>query len=56
MGGWFKPVTLAIAALPIIFLGAYDSDLAFPLFGDVQIPLLYLGLDNFYDSYNWKYN
>ena len=44
MGGWFKPVTLAIAALPIIFLGAYDSDLAFPLFGDVQIPLLYLGL------------
>jgi len=44
MGGWFKPVALAIAALPIIFLGAYDSDLAFPLFGDVQIPLLYLGL------------
>ena len=44
MGGWFKPVTLAIAALPIIFLGAYSSDLAFPLFGDVQIPLLYLGL------------
>ena len=44
MGGWFKPVTLAIAALPIIFLGAYDSNLAFPLFGDVQIPLLYLGL------------
>ena len=44
MGGWFKPVTLAIAALPIIFLGAYDSALAFPLFGDVQIPLLYLGL------------
>jgi UDP-N-acetylglucosamine--dolichyl-phosphate N-acetylglucosaminephosphotransferase len=44
MGGWFKPVTLAVAALPIIFLGAYDSDLAFPLFGYVQIPLLYLGL------------
>ena len=44
MGGWFKPVALAIAALPIIFLGAYDTDLAFPLFGDVQIPLLYLGL------------
>ena len=44
MGGWFKPLTLAIAALPIIFLGAYSSDLAFPLFGDVQIPLLYLGL------------
>ena len=44
MGGWFKPVTLAFAALPIIFLGSYDSELAFPLFGDVQIPLLYLGL------------
>ena len=44
MGGWFKPVTLVIAALPILFLGTYDSDLAFPLFGDVQIPLLYIGL------------
>jgi len=44
MGGWFKPVTLAIAALPIIFLGAYDSSLTFPLFGNVEIPLLYLGL------------
>jgi len=42
MGGWFKPIALAIAALPIIFLGAYDSDLAFPLFGEVQIPVLYL--------------
>ena len=44
MGGWFKPVMLAIAALPIIFIGAYDSNLTFPLFGDVKIPLLYLGL------------
>jgi UDP-N-acetylmuramyl pentapeptide phosphotransferase/UDP-N-acetylglucosamine-1-phosphate transferase len=44
MGGWFKPVMLAIAALPIIFIGAYDSDLTFPLFGDVRIPLLYFGL------------
>ena len=44
MGGWFKPVMLAIAALPIIFIGAYDSDLTFPLFGDIKIPLLYLGL------------
>jgi len=44
MGGWFKPVGLAIAALPIIFLGAYDSNLAFPLFGEVQIPILYLGI------------
>ncbi len=44
MGGWFKPIALAIAALPIIFLGAYDSDLAFPLFGEVQIPILYLAI------------
>jgi len=44
MGGWFKPLGLVIAALPIIFLGTYDSDLAFPLFGEVQIPILYLGI------------
>jgi len=44
MGGWFKPIALAVAALPIILLGAYDSDLAFPLFGEVKIPLLYLAI------------
>jgi UDP-N-acetylmuramyl pentapeptide phosphotransferase/UDP-N-acetylglucosamine-1-phosphate transferase len=44
MGGWFKPLGLVLAASPIIFLGAYDSDLAFPLFGEVQIPILYLGI------------
>lgn len=44
MSGWFKPVALAIAATPIIFLGAYDSSLAFPLFGEVSIPILYLGI------------
>jgi UDP-N-acetylglucosamine--dolichyl-phosphate N-acetylglucosaminephosphotransferase len=44
MGGWFKPVALAFAAIPIITLGAYDSNLAFPLFGTVQIPALYLAL------------
>ena len=44
MGGWFKPVALAMAAIPIIALGAYDSNLAFPLFGTVQIPVLYLAL------------
>ena len=44
MSGWFKPIGLGIAALPIIFLGAYDSDLAFPLFGEVKIPVLYLGI------------
>ena len=44
MGGWFKPVALAIAAIPIIVFGAYNSDLAFPIFGTVQIPVLYLAL------------
>jgi len=44
MGGWFKPVALAFAAIPIIALGAYDPNLAFPLFGIVQIPVLYLAL------------
>ena len=44
MGGWFKPLALAIAAIPIIALGAYSTDLAFPLFGTVQIPALYLVL------------
>ena len=44
MGGLFKPVLLAIAAIPIILLGTYDSNLAFPLFGEVQIPILYLGI------------
>ncbi len=44
MGGWFKPVALALSAIPIIILGAYDSNLAFPLFGEVKIPVLYLGV------------
>ena len=44
MGGWFKPVALAFTAIPILLLGAFDSDLAFPLFGAVKIPLLYLAL------------
>lgn len=42
MGGWFKPIALILASTPIIFLGAYDSNLSFPLFGTVQIPALYL--------------
>lgn len=44
LGGWFKPITLAFAAIPIILLGAYDSDLAFPIFGEVKIPVLYFGI------------
>ena len=44
LGGWFKPIALAFAAIPIILLGAYDSDLAFPIFGEVKIPVLYFGI------------
>lgn len=44
MGGWFKPIALVIASLPIIFLGTYDSNLSFPLFGSVHIPVLYIGI------------
>jgi UDP-N-acetylglucosamine--dolichyl-phosphate N-acetylglucosaminephosphotransferase len=44
MGGWFKPITLAIATLPIILLGTYDTNLAFPIFGEVKIPILYFGI------------
>ena len=44
MGGWFKPILLAVSAAPIILLGTYDTNLAFPLFGDVRIPILYLGI------------
>jgi UDP-N-acetylglucosamine--dolichyl-phosphate N-acetylglucosaminephosphotransferase len=44
MSGWFKPIALALSALPIIFLGVYDTNLAFPLFGEVQIPILYIAI------------
>ncbi len=44
MGGWFKPILLAVSAAPIILLGTYDTNLAFPLFGEVKIPILYLGI------------
>jgi UDP-N-acetylglucosamine--dolichyl-phosphate N-acetylglucosaminephosphotransferase len=44
MGGWFKPLGLTAAAIPIILLGAFDTDLVFPLFGEVHIPLLYFGI------------
>ncbi len=44
LGGWFKPLALAASAIPIILLGAYVPHLAFPLFGSVKIPELYLAL------------
>lgn len=44
LGGWFKPLALAACAIPIILIGAHDSNLAFPLFGSFKIPALYLAL------------
>ena len=44
LGGWFKPLALAGTAVPIILLGVYMPHLAFPLFGSVRIPELYLAL------------
>lgn len=44
LGGWFKPLALAGSAVPIILLGVYYPHLAFPLFGSVHIPELYLAL------------
>lgn len=50
LGGWFKPLALAASAIPIIILGfympheVYESQLGFPLFGTVKIPLLYVAL------------
>jgi UDP-GlcNAc:undecaprenyl-phosphate/decaprenyl-phosphate GlcNAc-1-phosphate transferase len=41
--GWFKPVTLVIAATPLIVLGAHESHLNLE-FGRVAIPLLYIPL------------
>jgi len=43
MPGWFKPVTLVISALPIVILGAYDTNLNL-IFGNAFIPLLYIPL------------
>jgi len=42
MGGWFKPIALAFCTAPIFLLGVFDTNLAFPLFGEVRITLLYL--------------
>ncbi len=44
LGGWFKPIALAVSAIPIILLGAYNPHISFPLFGTVKIPELYLAL------------
>ena len=39
MPGWFKPVALVISALPILILGAHDTNLNL-IFGNAFIPLL----------------
>jgi UDP-GlcNAc:undecaprenyl-phosphate/decaprenyl-phosphate GlcNAc-1-phosphate transferase len=43
MPGWFKPVALVAAALPLIALGAHGSHLNL-VFGKADIPLLYIPL------------
>lgn len=43
MPGWFKPVALVAAAIPIILLGAYDDYLHL-IFGSAFIPILYIPL------------
>ncbi len=43
MPGWFKPVALILAGIPIIVLGAHGNHLNL-IFGDAFIPLLYLPL------------
>jgi len=54
MPGWFKPVALLIAALPILLLGAYDTNLNL-IFGNAFIPLLYIPTYSNSYSCNWKY-
>ena len=44
MGGWFKPLMLAVASIPLIALGSYGPDLVFPLFGSIHVPILYAGV------------
>lgn len=43
MPGWFKPVALIFAGIPIIILGAHGDHLNL-IFGDAFIPILYLPL------------
>ena len=44
MPGYFKPLALVAAAIPIILLDAYDFYLDFPFFGSARIPVLYIAL------------
>lgn len=44
MGRWFKPIALAVIAVPILLLGTYDPNLEFPPFGAIYIPVIYVGV------------
>ena len=50
LGGWFKPLALALSAIPLVIIGiydpvgVYDPNLNFPIFGSVKIPALYIGV------------
>ena len=41
---FFPAILLGLCAIPIILIGTYDTNLAFPLFGEVKIPILYLAI------------
>lgn len=43
MPGWFKPVALIVAAIPLVVLGAHGTELNL-VFGSAFIPLLYVPL------------
>ena len=41
LGGYWKPILLLLSPIPIIFLGAYNPNLVFPLFGAVKMTIIY---------------
>lgn len=43
MPGWFKPLSLIFASLPLLFFGSHGTNLNL-IFGDAFIPLLYIPL------------
>ena len=41
LSGVLKPTLLIIASFPILILGAYNSHIEFPIFGDVRLSIIY---------------
>lgn len=41
LGGYWKPILLLFAPIPIIFLDVYNPNLVFPLFGAVKMTIIY---------------